>query len=281
MLKPAFNIVPADTDGDYATEAALILEIGDKNFSYLVVNKSTQRLIALKDFVLDQQTSRSMTERIAEVIASDPLLSNEYRETVVIYSSAESNIIPSAWNNDEFDRAVTQLVYGNVQRGIIVREPIDRWDLVNVYRISREMQSFVEQSFAPTKVYHVYSLMLATSDREEGKAAISLRFYSDKFIALVTRNGELQLIQSFSYQAREDVSYQLLAICEQFDLDSGSVQLLVSGLIDKQSVLYSELEKYFLQINSDDRTGDINTLGAMTDLPAHYFSPLLSFASCA
>lgn len=280
MLKPSFDIAPANTDDNIISDSTLIIEIGERMFSYLLFNRENNKLVALKFFYPDTQSPRSMAEMIAEVLASDSLLSVKYKETVVIYSFPESSLVPASLSNEQLDRAVTQLVYGNVQKGLILREPVEGWDMVNIYRVPRELQSFIEQEFNPSKYYHVYSLLLVSLNREgEDRDLLKIRFYPDRFISLLIRNGALQIIQSFVYQTPDDVSYNLLAIAEQFDIDPASIQVIVSGTVDKQSALYNELEKYFLHIQNEE-AAVLETNGLLQDFPDHYFSPLLKFASC-
>lgn len=280
MLRPSFDIVPANADENVISDSTLILEIGEKMFSYLLFNRAHNKLVALKYFYPDTQAPRPMSEMIAEVLASDSLLSLKYKETVVIYSFPESSMVPVSLSNEHLDRAVTQLVYGNVQKGLILREPVEGWDMVNIYRIPRELQSFIEQEFSPSKYYHVYSLLLISLNREgEDRDLLKIRFYPDRFIAMLIRQGTLQIIQSFIYQTPDDVSYNLLAIAEQFDIDPTAIQVMVSGTVDKQSALYNELEKYFLHIQSEE-AANVETNGMLGDYPEHYFSPLLKFAEC-
>ncbi len=280
MLKPAFDIIPGDLDPHTLSSHHLVMEIGDRVFSYFIFDKSNHALVALRDFVFDSESNRPMADMIAEVVASDPVLARKFHDTTVVYSFPESSLLPSTFNNDSLDRSITQLVYGNVQKGMIFREPVEGWEMVNVYRISRDLQSFIEQEFHPSRIFHAYTLMLGNLEREaEDENLLKLRFYSDRLVVMAIKNGALQVIQTFFYQTPDDAAYHLLAICEQFDISPSSVLLEVGGLIDKQSALYSELQKYFLHIHHEEFPG-MESGELLTDFPAHYFSPLLKFATC-
>jgi hypothetical protein len=56
--------------------------------------------------------------------------------------------------------------------------------------------------------------------------------------------------------------------------------LCISGLIDSQSALYSELLKYFPEVREDGIPEGIETNGLLEEFPAHYFSPLLKMSLC-
>jgi hypothetical protein len=105
-------------------------------------------------------------------------------------------------------------------------------------------------------------------------------FYNDKFITAFFIDGALQLLQTFSYQTPEDVSYYLLLISNQFNVKPSQINLNISGLIDTQSPLYGELTKYFEEVNYEGIPLSYGTNGILEEYPTHYFSPLLKMSLC-
>ena len=55
---------------------------------------------------------------------------------------------------------------------------------------------------------------------------------------------------------------------------------MVSGMIDVDSSLYSELFKYFLNMEFAILPGNFNYADAIKEQPAHYFSHLFATALC-
>ncbi len=279
MLKPSFDIVPEVLEEESVQNATLLLEIGDRLFAAMLLEQPDNRLIALKYFNMDPQSSRSMTEFIAEILAAEPLLARKYARTIVIYSFAESNLLPKQFINNKVDRALTQLIHGNVQKGLILQENVPGKDIVNVFRVSKELQAFVEQQFNPSEYCHAYSL-LAANEPLGSENLVRINFYTDRFIATVWKEKNLQLIQNFLYQSPEDVSYQLLAISEQFEIAPDKMSIEVNGFLDEQSALYKELSKFFLDVKAGQANHDIDTGSLLEEYPLHYFSPMLNFAVC-
>ena len=58
------------------------------------------------------------------------------------------------------------------------------------------------------------------------------------------------------------------------------MKLVVCGLIEKQSALFTELLKYFSDIECDRIPDSIHTKGMLEEYPEHYFSPILKMAAC-
>ena len=66
----------------------------------------------------------------------------------------------------------------------------------------------------------------------------------------------------------------------QFNIDPAHITLHISGLIDTQSALYSELIKYFEKVHYEGIPSNYETDGILEEYPTHYFSPLLKMSLC-
>jgi hypothetical protein len=118
-------------------------------------------------------------------------------------------------------------------------------------------------------------------DSNDPEDCIKVIFYSDKMVALFVRDGKVQLMQTFLYQDTTDVIYHLLNCCRHLGLDQETVKLLVGGLIDRQSALSTELNKYFLRLRFEEIDESIRITDELKELPLHYFSSILKIAVCA
>jgi len=109
-------------------------------------------------------------------------------------------------------------------------------------------------------------------------------------LTAIYRNRSLQLIQSFAYTTPEDVVYHLLHCCEQLGLSQDDCLLHISGYIDEDSALFTEIKKYFLRLEFDKFEGahdvqepmqeELTENSAPSEYPAHYFSYLQKLALC-
>ena len=115
--------------------------------------------------------------------------------------------------------------------------------------------------------------------KEEGQY-LKAFFYTDKMIVLVCKKGQLQLIQTFEYHDSKDVAYNLLNCCHQLNMNQDEVVLELTGLIEKQSDLYNELQKYFMNVSFDHMEDSIKITDELREYPLHYFSSLLKMAIC-
>ena len=110
--------------------------------------------------------------------------------------------------------------------------------------------------------------------------AIFVDFKTDEFSVVAIKENKLLLCQTFAYTAPDDVLYYLLKCCQQFNLSQQQAKMFLSGLIEKDSVLYRELYKYFIHLEFESLSGDIKLTAALTIHPDHYYSSISKLAAC-
>lgn len=281
MLKATFDIIPETARQEEMQNSLLLMEVGEKVFTYVLYHKQQQRFMGLRQYNLDFMPGKPVMEALQEILAGDELLQLAYREAFVIYHYTDSNLLPEKLFHIELNKPVTELVFGNAHKGLLLSEKIPGWNVYNIYRIPREAHTLIQQKFSAGKYWHYYTILLSGIEKEScGEGVLKVIVAADRIVVAVFKNNALQLLQTYGYDTPDDVSYHLLTLCNRFNLDNQQVLLKISGLLDEQSILYQELFKYFLQIVWEELPETFRLHEAFKAYPAHYFSPLLNMALC-
>jgi hypothetical protein len=284
MHKPAFQIEVSSISEEELLQSRLLVEINPHAFTYVLLNQRNMSPLTVKHFQLEIGKENDLPETLREILGSDPLLRRPVKETLVIYNFPECSLVPEPLFSMENNREIIDTLHGNLQKGLILTEKIPWWELFNVYRVSPDLHSLLQNSFTAGKYWHYYSLLLKSYkmfDSTDPEDCIKVIFYSDKMVALAIRNGKVHLVQTFLYQDTKDVLYHLLNCCKLLGFDQEKVKLLVGGLIDRKSALSEELHKYFLRLQFDEIDESIKITDELKELPLHYFSNILKIAVCA
>lgn len=282
MFKATFDIVPETRDTDELKNSQLLIEVGEKLFSYVVYHKEQNRFLALRQYNLDFTPGKTLLESLLEIISGDELLQIQFKEAFIIYNYTDSNLLPSKFFHIELNQPITELVYGNARKGLMLSEKVNGWDMYNIYRVPREIHALLQRKFAAGNYWHYHTLLLSDGEVKASpdQQVIKMIMGADQFLVAVFKDKSIQLLQSYAYQTPDDVSYYLLAICNRFQVSQEKVVLIVSGLLDEQSRLYQELLKYFLHVQWDRLPDSVHLDAAFSQFPSHYFSPLLKMALC-
>ena len=284
MLKPAFTIEATSISDEELLQSRLLVEVNPNAFTYVLLNQRNMSPLVVKYFQLEPTKESPLTDTLREILESDSLLRRPVKETLLVYNFPESSLIPEPVFTMDTNREIIDTLHGNLQKGLILTEKIPWWELFNVYRISPDLHTLLQQTFTAGKYWHYYSLLLKSYkmfDSAEKESCIKVIFYADKMVALIIKEGRPVLMQTFFYHDTKDVAYHLLNCCQQLGLDQEEVRLLVGGLIDRQSALSTELFKYFLKIQFEEIDESIKVTDELKELPLHYFSSILKMAVCA
>ncbi|MEO8174295.1 MAG: DUF3822 family protein, partial [Sediminibacterium sp.] len=142
------------------------------------------------------------------------------------------------------------------------------------YRIRKSIHELVGRHFLLYKPHHSYSAVLqdVLSRTELADHFVKAQFYNSHMIVAVVKNQQLQLIQSFSFEASDDIVYHLANITGQFELNISHSHLEISGSFENGSVLHQQLQSMFGLLTLDTMHAD-GIFKSTTGHPLHHFTP--------
>jgi hypothetical protein len=215
---------------------------------------------------------------IDEILQSEALLQKHFIKTEIVWTCAESILVPNAY----FERSVREetlgIVYGGLKDAAIKDELVLKHQLHNVYAVPAKIENRITQMFPYAIQTHHAGLIVDFEPNE--KDLLYCHFNTDSLTIMLRKQGQLQVIQNFEFNIPEDVVYHILNLCRNFDADAAEAVVTVSGMIDEKSNLYKELYKYVGTIRFYELPVKHNYAEALKEYPAHYFSHLFALASC-
>jgi Protein of unknown function (DUF3822) len=267
-LKQLFHIKNSNSNNG---QQVLSVRLGEKHCSFAITDKSGNELYQLFYCTTDEWNEKEL----ADFLTSYPVLNNSFYQVQVAYDFPQSVLLSSKQYRQE--DAELLLSTSGFKSGIvnIVTEPLIEWQFENIYAVPKEIQEWVNKIFPASKSRHQYSLEIKNINPVSINGSVLVDFRKEDFTVVMVKGSQFLLAQTFDYSTPADVLYYLLKICQQFSLSQQELQLQLSGLIDKQSALYSELYQYF--INVEFREASWND---SNEYPAHFFTSLNDLAKC-
>ena len=280
MAKILFDIA-APHEPDEWSNGQLVLEVSPHIVSYAVIN-SNKKLLQLRFYELDTASAASASDELARLLTADAFLNKPVADKTIVYNFPECELVPAEYYTADKAADLVTLLHGDLHTGAILSEQVGDNNQYNVYRVPGGIHELLQSHFTGSHHWHYYSLWIKADQQQayEEKTFLSVLFYPNRILVSVMREGQLQLLQSYSYDAAEDVAYHLLNICQQLELPAASTPLMLSGMIDAGSAMFTEINKYFGQVSLKSFPGCEAILPSLGEYPAHFFSPLLKLAIC-
>jgi len=265
-LKTLFDI---RSDKEPGAEHSLLLEIGKDYCSYATWHKPTHTIDQLQFISFSETESEEHLPNILSAING-----NDFHSVFVCSAMPQSILVPNKFFNNDYEALDT--IYNQPAQEYF-NDRIAEWQLVNVYSLPKTTHHQLQERFPAAQFIHAYTPAIKVYNGYVADNQLSVHFTPHYFRVLLKKDSALQLAQTYYYASPLDVVYYLLKICYEFELDQSAVFVILSGLVEKESNLYTELEQYFVNIHfahPPEFTLPEN------QLPHHFFTSLYNLATC-
>jgi len=272
FLKSGYNIPLKDT-GNQSLQ--LLIELGDFGFSLIWTDTQKKQIAALAVYIFEEEDNA--VEEIRNTISNAFIPRKDHKGVKIFYNFKESMLIPTKYYNEDLNEQMLSLLFGENEDTIIRTDKLDKLQICNIYRLPAELDKFITANFP--QVNYIHSSSCQIQQQFSSTEMVCIVFYNAIKVMLYI-DGHLHLVQQFKYNSPEDVSYHLLNICKQHDLQPTEIKLHISGMIVQDSILFQHLYNYFLHIDFIAVSEQIKMRDDINDLPAHFFSHLTELATC-
>lgn len=278
-MNASFQIQPVQDQPIDTAKAILLLEVSP---DYLLagIMDDDNKFASLEYFRLEQHDP---VNSFKSVIISHEWFSRPYHAVKVIYNFPDSLLVPLSLYDQGNAKASLDLVFGDACQGNTFSDHLPGWDACNIYRVPETYITAINARFKQAESLHLFTVVLKKLQQENSDLAgdnLFLVFNERKLFVTFVKDNRLMLVQTYGYETAEDVSYILLNVCKQFDLDCETVSIHISGLLDDQSSVYGEMRKYFLHVLLDKRPDALKYADTFDEYPAHFFNSIYWSALC-
>ena len=256
-------------------QPVLSIGVGETHFCFAVTDKASEDLHLLIYYRADEVDTDTLSAIYGEHIE----LARSYDEVQVCFDHSKNALIPAEQFHVGLSKSLLDDLHGKHGIDAVATEPIKEWQIQNIYAVPADVKDWVIRKFPKAQSRHYFTLAFKAMTTGESDR-ILLNIYTDDFSFIAIKNNKLVIAQTHVYSSPEDISYILLKACHQFSLSQDSVELSVTGLIEKESQLYRELYHFFVNVDLRQPTWNIPHSDRQ-EYPAHYFTILNDLSRCA
>ena len=272
----SFNISGVNTPIE---KPVLLVQAGKQGISFIQLDSGSNTFIAVQVYHFAKHLSdNSIAEEIDSILNAAHLSQLHFKKIFVTWCFDESIVVPRQYFDTAYTKDMLDLVYGDASPAAVQHEMVLSQNLYTVYRVPVAVKNVFNNRFPFCIQNHQHSLLINLG--KGSRDLLYCNFYPNHLTVMLRKNGQLQTIQNFEFSTPDDVAYHLLNVCRSFEIKAAQITVTLSGMIDADSNLYTELYKYFLNIGFAGLPGNFNYTEAIIEQPAHYFSHLFATASC-
>ncbi|RYG46537.1 MAG: DUF3822 family protein [Chitinophagaceae bacterium] len=258
----------------------LLIEAGNYGVSCIWYNANPNKAVGVRMYHFQEHSSGKEIAGYLMKMLSEPEFSG--KEIFLCVNVKEAMIVPSAYFSHSSLPTMLELMYGK-NSGAIYTDTVEmeqsgeRHICYNSYRVNEEIMESVKSYIQPGKMKHSTSLQVQNAERDTRVYGI---VYHHKIKLLLFKEGALQLVQQYPYKTPADAAYILLNACHQHAMLPAEVEVKLAGIIDKDSNLFREIARYFMQVSLQEIHEEVEVDEGLKDISAHYFSHLTHLLVC-
>lgn len=263
LLKTVFDIGDANAVCDY-----LLLEIGDSYCCYALLKGEEKAFQKIKYITFDELEAE---EALLQLL--NELTKENCGQAIICPAFPQSFLSPNHGHKNDY--ILMDVIY-DLPSQKFLKDEIPEWQMNVIYAVPISIFNLVKEKFRLAEFRHAYFPSIKASNGFTADQ-IDIHFTTKDFRVVVKKNKQVQLAQIYSYKTPLDVVYFLLKICYEFQVEQSEVSVILSGLVEENSAMYTELYSYFTNIHfAQAPTYSLPE----NEYPQHYFTSLYNLAAC-
>lgn len=277
IVHPTFQISPQQTRSLQYDQCKLVIDAGNNHFCFAVQILDTREFVGLEYY----QFKSGQEDEIAQLLANHTVLQMNYASVDVYYHGQGGLLIPDLFYTEEHAGEWQEAVNGDLHNGFTMMDTVPEIRAHHVYSSISGMHEMIAAKFTNASFSHFNTGWIKKKFKWEGTPnCMELVLYPSHIIVALWKDDQLLLIQHYDYDTPEDVAWWLLNLTGQWGLSQEELPVIISGLVETQSPMYTEIQKYFLNVELDTRPASFQYDFAFDNYPQHFFSPIFSLALC-
>lgn len=275
-MKIAFKIPPVINN---FSDLHLLVEAGKEDISFLVFSKNPFSVEGYYSFNFNKNISaKEYSGYVKSILDEEVVLKQSFASVNIFYNFNTCTLVPTAYFIDEEKQAVCDIMFGQDKAAFCFQENVKGNDIKLMYRVPDKVYETLNNSFAKNIFAHSTSEQINLIKSNDN--TLQCIIYHASIKILLFKDGKIQLVQFFEYETPADVCYHFLNVCERFQMTAASINLVLSGMVDKDSILFTEVYKFFLNVSFSATFADVTVAENLQEIQPHFYHHLTALAQC-
>jgi hypothetical protein len=263
------TIVESGSESGVGSNDTLLIEIGKEHCFTALFDKKANSITAVQMMTFNEAEAEEHLPGIIQRLAG-----HHFHSVVVCSAFPQALLFPTKYFQKDYTALNT--VY-DLPAQAYFYDSIEEWQMVNAYALPEPIYDIITDSFPDARFMHCYTPAIKIYNGFVADQQLSVHFAGNFFRVVLKKEMAIHLVQTWRYQSPLDVVYYLLRICQEFGLEQQQVFLILSGLIEKDSALFTEMQQYFTNIHFAQQP-EISL--PQSQHPHYYFTAVYNLAAC-
>jgi hypothetical protein len=264
MVSKSIDIHPAELAPFDPSSRRLIIELAPNALSAVLWDKIHSKVVAAEVFSGDISKAgdrQTITEQSQLLLFKDV-------ETIAYSAFYPVLPIPAYLYSPERAQEQLNLLYSSRTNNYTGGDIIKEQSMVLSWQMPATVHQFLVNRFKVLQVKHLLSNVIVRSSNHS-KTIGELVVHGNLVWLVVWKNGKLIVAKSIEVEHPDDLSFQLLQVCKQFDIETADIDWKISGMIQQDSLLWAAVTRYFSNVSEME-----SAVVLSDEIPGYYLAYL-------
>jgi len=270
---------------DYTRNYHLTIRVSPDGFSFVVFSLDKNRYLGLETFQIkriDQQAK--LAAALDELCILRQWITYPFHSVVVIVDNNFNTLIPISLYEEKEKGVYLAFNQEFQDNSRIQSDLLKAAEAYNLYYLPNPLVEKVKDIWANARIVHLQSVLgeslLITHRNQQSDQTAFIHLRHDNFDLIVLKNDKLLFINNFRFNTPEDFIYFVLFSFDQLRLNPETVQVVLSGIIEKGSKNYDILFQYVRNIWFAERNPTFEYSYKLEDIPVHQHFIIYNALQC-
>jgi len=283
-----FKIHNSFFDKSFATDNTsdyyLCLQTGNRSVSYGIFNPDSNKYIALESFTAGHSNPDKDIHGLKNLLEEKAWLKQPFRKVFFVIDHPLSTLIPPSLFIEEEAMNYLKFNHPVAENDTALFNHLKTANIITVFGMAKTSMDEAAATWNNISFFHSTSVIIESLQiNYKNKADNSTLFLNVRdggFDLVYFKNNKLHFYNFFRYNTKEDFIYFLLTAIEELQLNPEQLKLILSGEIDKSSILYEMIYRYIRTIRFIERNEVFGYSYLLDDLMGHKQYTLFNVLQC-
>ena len=273
MNNKSILLIDPEFDPEHSESLDLLVKIGADSFSYAIIDPTQKLVYAL----YDEQECEDGYRKLNDRLKADSYLKLAYKNVKIAAHTQDIVFVPNVLFDAE-SASVNAGYFNTNDSQFIYAQPCDQHKFTTVFALPKTAETVINDRWPESKKLPITAGLqniVALCDQD----TLILDFTVKSFQALYVKQEQVVFQQFYEFEGVEELTYYLLLITNQLQIDSKNTALKVCGIVHEGDEIWNRLKVYFENLSILSISTPLNTT-ILEDMPKHYYTNLLSLYTC-
>lgn len=269
-IAPVIDLIDESFDSKKSNQYHFSALLNENAFDIAVLDTTSNRYLALQS-------------DIPYPFSNSELSAHKYKSASCAIAHNKFSLIPNSIFEEgnkkslfEFNHPVNEgeKIYSDNLHGIEAR---------NLFTISKKLESEARENLTRSHAMHNSTAfiegLLVANKNNSGKKVFA-DFHSGYFEIIILEGRELLFSNAFCYKTPEEIAYFILFVYEQLRLNPETIELVLSGNIEKTNKEHALLFTYIRKVTFAALPENYKFSYKLEEIPSHKFFSLFNQYLC-